>query len=61
MRCFTTLLALAAAFTIVFSPRLNRWLWYHIPPATPADYAGPRYKIGDRYVTAEEFTERTPA
>jgi hypothetical protein len=60
MRCLARTLGFAviAAFavTLLGSPSVNRWAWYHIPPATPADWA-PKYRIGGQNVTAEQFQQ----
>ena len=56
LRTFSVGFAVAFALTLIGSPAVNRWLWYHIPPSTPEGWA-PKYRIGGQDVTFEQFKE----
>jgi hypothetical protein len=60
MKCFLVFLGLAAASTLALSPAVGRWLFYRDQPPTPPDWR-PKYVIGGRIVTREQFNERIPA
>lgn len=60
MKCFLTFLGLAAAFTIAFSPAVRRAIFYRDQPVTPTGWE-PKFAIGGRRVTREEFEAWPPA
>lgn len=44
MKCFYAFLAVAAAFTLAFSPAVRRFLFYRDWPQTPDEWQ-PRYRM----------------
>ncbi len=64
MRCFTrAFLGFAAAFwfTLAFAPRVRQALINYSERPLPREWEAPKYLIGGRIVTREEFNERIPA